>query len=177
MKDKVSTTEFSSASLKRSASDLATTQVHGLYQVKCFDKDGNLKWEDSFPNLVTTAGKNYLLDTGLDGGTAVTTWYLGLKNTGSAVAGDTLASHGSWTEFSSYTGNRKAVAFAAASGGSSAGTEVTFAITGSGTVYGCFLASADTGTSGTLYSAGDFGASKAVDYTDTLAVTYSSSLT
>lgn len=142
------------------------------FDVVCIDKDGCEKWRDTFHNLVTTEGKNKLLSTGFDADTQITTWYLGLKLTGTPDAADTLASHASWSEFTSYTGNRQAIVFGTASAASLAGAELTFAITGSGTVTGAFVCSVATGTSGTLYSAGDFsGGSKVVDNTDSLKVT------
>jgi hypothetical protein len=35
--------------------------ITGSYDVKCFDADGNLRWEDTIKNLVVTVGKNDLL--------------------------------------------------------------------------------------------------------------------
>jgi len=39
------------------------------------------------------------------------------------------------------------------------------------TVYGAFMASVNTGTTGTLLGAGDFGVARAVEIADTLSVT------
>lgn len=142
------------------------------YKVICLDKNGNIKWGDTFSNLVTTEGKNKLLSTGFDADTQITTWYLGLKEAGTPVIADTLASHGSWTENTGYTGNRQAIVFGTASAASLAGGELSFAITGSATIAGALIASVATGTSGTLYSVGDFsGGSKVVAASDTLKVT------
>jgi hypothetical protein len=44
-----------------------TVGIEGVYKVECRDKEGNLKWEDSFPNLVVAVGKQLLLDTLLKG--------------------------------------------------------------------------------------------------------------
>jgi hypothetical protein len=33
----------------------------GIFDVECFDKDGDLKWRDQAPNLVVNAGLNHLL--------------------------------------------------------------------------------------------------------------------
>ena len=41
--------------------------VHGHYHVECRDKDGNLKWEETAPNLVVAGGKQLMLDTLLRG--------------------------------------------------------------------------------------------------------------
>mgnify|MGYP003347770493 CR=1 FL=1 len=37
--------------------------IEGSWHVVCHDKDGNFKWEESFPNLVVAAGKELMLNT------------------------------------------------------------------------------------------------------------------
>lgn len=167
-------------------------EVHGKFAVECFDKDGNLKWADEFDNLVTTVGKNFALDTYLAGsGYTVTGPYMGLINTNAAAAvvGDTMASHAGWLEVGganapTYSGTRKTVAWSSASAGSKAtSAAASFAISGAGTVGGCFLVLGSgavntiDNTGGVLYSAGAFtGGSKVVADGDTLNVTYTASL-
>ena len=141
------------------------------YAFECRDADGKLKWADEFDNLVTTAGKNDLVDKYFKGATYTAAWYLGLKGTGSAAAGDTLAAHAGWAEVNPYSGNRPAITFGTTSGGSNTATTVSYSITGSATVAGAFIGSVNTGTSGVLYSAGDFPASRSVANGDTLNVT------
>ena len=166
--------------------------AHGWFTVEVFDKDGNLKWEDKFPNLVTTQGKNFLLDNGLAGSAYTATFYLGLISLVSYTAvavGDTAAQingTNAWKEAGlanapTYTGNRKtAVWSAAASGSKSLSAALSFAMTGSGTVKGAFLATTNTvdGTTGSLYSAGLFtsGDRSNILSGDTINVTYSASL-
>ena len=112
---------------------------------------------------------------------------MGLKGTGTAVAADTMTSHTTWSEVGlanlpTYSGNRPAPSFsAAASGSKTTSSVVTFSITGTGTVAGCFIniggsATKDT-TTGILFSAGDFSSSKSVVNGDTIAVTYTATLT
>lgn len=155
--------------------------VHGHYDVVCTDADGNEKWRESFDNLVTTVGKNKLLDSIL-GNAAAGAVVMGLKGTGAAAAVDTQASHAAWSEVGganapAYTGNRPTPAFSAAAAGSKAtSAAVAFAITSTGTVAGAFiniggLATKDD-TTGTLFSAGDFAASRSVASGDTVNVTY-----
>lgn len=150
------------------------------------------KWADDFDNVVTTVGKNLALDTYLAGSAyTVTGPYIGLINgsASSAVAADTMASHAAWLEVGAtnaptYTSPRKTAAWsAAASGSKSLSSAASFAITGAGTVGGCFLVlgsgavSTIDNTSGTLYSAGAFtGGSKTVANGDTLSVSYTASL-
>jgi hypothetical protein len=147
---------------------------HGKFTLECLDADGNIKWSSEFDNIVTDAGINYLLDAGLSGGTPITAWYVGLKGTGSVAAGDTLASHAGWSELTPYSGNRLAWTDGGVSAKSvtNSASPASFAITGTATVTGAFLASAATGTSGTLFSVGDSASSKSVEADDTLNVTY-----
>lgn len=151
--------------------------VAGVFHVKCFDKNGKLKWEDEAKNLVVNEGLNSILDVCFHASTQITTWYIGLKNTGTPAAGDTLASHATWTENSNYDeAARQEFVEAAASGQSitNSANVASFTIsTDSQTIAGAFLCSASTGTSGTLMSVADFtGGDKSADDGDTLEVTY-----
>jgi len=47
------------------------------YEVVCFDADGAEKWRDDFTNLVTTAGKNDIVDKYFKGSAYTAGWYLG----------------------------------------------------------------------------------------------------
>jgi hypothetical protein len=177
-----------------------TVGIEGFYEVKCHDKDGNLKWEDSFPNLVNAVGKELMLDTLLKGSSySVTGPFLGLISGASPTFGtgsDTQTSHAGWTEFTNYTVGGSAVrgtaVFASAtSAGStpsnvttSAATAIVYTITGAGgTVSGCFLvtgsgaSSAQSNTGGVLYSAGAFTTAKVTTAGDTVSVTYSTTAT
>jgi hypothetical protein len=177
-----------------------TVGIEGFYHVKCHDKDGNLKWEESFPNLVNAVGKELMLDTLLTGVSyTVVGPFLGLISGASPTFGtgsDTNTSHPGWTEFVNYTVGGSAVrgtaVFASAtSAGStpsnvttSAATAITYTITGGGgTVGGCFLvtgsgaSSAQNNTGGVLYSAGAFTTAKITTAGDTVAVTYSTTAT
>ena len=137
----------------------------------CVDADGNEKWRESVRNLVTTEGKNDLIDKYFKGSAYTAAWYLGLKGTGSPVAGDTLASHGGWSEINPYTGNRPAITFGTTASGSNTATAVSFPITATATVYGAFITSVNSGTSGKLYSATDFSVARSVASGDTVNVT------
>jgi hypothetical protein len=156
--------------------------------------DGRIVNEWDWKNVVATVGKNVMLDAALAGSTySVTGPYMGLISsvsyTTGPAAGDTMSSHGGWTEAGAtnaptYTAPRKTCAWSAAAAGAKAlSSALSFAITGTGTVKGCFIAyftgavSTIDNTSGTLWSAGVFtGGDKAVANTDTLNVSYSTSL-
>lgn len=135
------------------------------------------KWVEAFGNLVTTVGKNDLLTNQFKGSSYTAAWYLGLiDNSGfSAVAaGDTMSSHGGWTESTAYSdGARKTLSFGTASSGSLAASAASFSINGSATINGAFCVTNSTkgGTTGTLYSAGSFSATRTVANGDTLNVT------
>lgn len=141
------------------------------YAVECVGPDGKLKWREEFHNLVTTVGKNDIIDKYFKGSAYTAAWYLGLKGAGSAAVGDTLASHAGWAEVTPYAGNRPAITFGTTSGGSNTASSVSYTINATATVAGAFLSSVNTGTSGILYSAGDFAASRGVASGDTLNVT------
>ena len=172
----------------------------GHYHVVCRDANGNLKWEEEFPNLVVAIGKQLMLDTLLrTSGTYTTVGpFLGLTNaTLTPAATDTMTTLvGGSKEFTNYTVGGSAVrgtaVFAAStSTGStpsnvttSTATAITYTITGAGgTVYGCFLVtgsgavSTKTSTAGTLYSEGNFATAKATTAGDTVSVTYSTTAT
>lgn len=141
------------------------------YRFECYDSLGVLKWVEEFENLVTTGGKTDIIDKYLKGSSYTAAWYLGLKGTGSAAAGDTLASHAGWTEQTPYAGNRPTITWGTTSSGSNTASAVSISINASATVAGGFTCTVNTGTSGILYSVGDFSASRTVASGDTLNVT------
>lgn len=173
--------------------------LEGFYEVVCRDADGNIKWEEKFPNLVVAVGKQLMLDTLLKGSAyTVVGPYLGLiSGTGNTfAAADTMTSHAGWSEFVNYTVGGSAIrgtaVFASATSSgltpsnvtTSAATAITYTITGAGGVVGgCFLVtgpgavSTQSNTSGTLYSAGAFGTAKTTTVGDTVSVTYSTTAT
>ena len=184
--DKITATDKVEAATKYNTMPSDTMGIGGHYTAICYSVDGFVKWADEIDNIVTTVGRNFTLDTAF-GNTAGGAVVMGLKGTGTAVAADTQASHASWLEVGlanapTYSGNRPTPAFSAASSGSKAtSSAVSFAITSTGTVAGCFIniggSATKDSTTGTLFSAGDFSSSKAVVSGDTIAVTYTATLT
>jgi hypothetical protein len=164
-----------------------SARAGGVYTVTCVGADGKEKWSDTFHNLVVNQGLQDMNTKYFAGSAYTAAWFLGLvTGPGSGTtfaAADTLASHAGWTENTNYTGNRKAVTFGTATTADpsvigNSGSPSAFTMNANAqTIAGAFLCSVDTGTSGILFSAGDFtGGDKVVDSGDTLNVTYSFSL-
>jgi hypothetical protein len=166
----------------------AKARAGGVYKVQCVGADGHVKWEEEMHNLVVNQGLQNMVAAYLDAATQTTVWYIGLitgPGSGTTIAAaDTLASHAGWTEFTDYSGDRKTATFGTATTADpsvidNTASPASFSITGAGgTVAGAFLASVDTGTSGTLFSASDFQApgDRVVVSGDTLNVQYTFSL-
>jgi len=162
-------------------------KAQGHYTATCYDKDGNVKWTDTwFPNTVTTVGGNDMLDKYFAGSSYTAAWYLGLISSVSysaIAAADTMSSHSGWTEAGAtnaptYSQSaRPTTAWSSAASKSKAlSSALTFSITSTGTLKGAFLTSVATkdGTTGILFSAGLFtGGDKAVSNGDTVSVSYS----
>jgi hypothetical protein len=185
------------ATLQANTGTNETLGVEGFYKVECRDAQGNLKWDEEFPNLVVAIGKQLMFDTLLKGSSYTTVGpFLGLiGNSTTFAAADTMTSK-TWTEFVNYTVGGVAVrgtaVFASATSSgttpsnvtTSAATTIVYTITGAGgTVYGCFLVTGtgavntQSSTAGTLYSEGNFTASKTVTAGDTVSVTFSTTAT
>jgi hypothetical protein len=159
----------------------------GVFHVQCLDKDGNLKWETSEHNLVVNEGLQNMNTEYFKGSTYSASFFLGLiTGPGSGTtfaAADTLASK-AWTEYTDYSGSRKAVTFGTATTAdpsviSNTASPASFTISGAGgTVAGAFLCTVASGTSGVLFSESDFQSpgDRVVVSGDTLNVTYTFSL-
>jgi hypothetical protein len=198
-KELSSTGDHAEISMQSNVAGTETVGIEGVYHVVCHDAEGNVKWEDRFPNLVNAVGKQLMLDTLLSGTSYTTVGpFLGLISGASPTfaAADTMVTHAGWTEFVNYTVSGSAVrgtaVFSAASSSGTTpsnvttktATAITYTITGAGgTVGGCFLVtgsgavSTQSSTAGTLYSAGAFSTAKVTTAGDTVSVTYSTTAT
>lgn len=181
-------TDSVSAGLVAKTGFSESAKAGGVFHVQCFDKDGNLKWEDQMHNLVVNVGLQDMNTQYFKGSAYTAAFYLGLiTGPGSSTtyaAGDTLSSHAGWTEFTNYSGSRKAVTFGTATTAdpsviTNSASPAQFSITSSGgTVAGAFLCTVASGTSGVLFSEADFQSpgDRVVVSGDTLNVTYTFSL-
>ena len=187
--EKTKATDVVSSGLTCGTKAGETAQATGKYYVECHDKDGNLKWTAESKNLVVNGGLQYMAGTALTSVAQVTTWYLGLYGAGASntpAASDTMSSHAGWTENTTYSNaTRVAAVFVTATTANpsivtNAASPAAFNINGTTTIGGAFLTSSSTkgGTTGTLFSAADFGSpgDRSVVSGDTLSVTYQFSL-
>ena len=187
--EKLKATDTVSSGLTCNTKAGEDAKATGLFEIKCHDKDGNLKWEAQSKNLVVNVGLQYMAGSALTSVTQITTWYVGLYGAGASntpAAADTMSSHAGWTEVVAYSNStRVAATFVTATAANpsvvtNTASPATFNINGTTTVGGAFLTSgsAKSGTTGTLFSAADFGApgDRSVVSSDTLSVTYTFSL-
>ena len=188
--EKMNAVASASASIANASAMGEAMDAQGVYKVQCFEYEGGpLLWEDTFDNVVCTAGKNLALDTILTGSAyTVTGPYMGLISSVSytaVAATDTMASHSGWTEAGTTNAPtfaaRGTPAWSAASAGAKAtSAAVSFTMTGAGTLVGAFMAFG-TGavttlmsTTGTLLSAGAFsGGNQVVSSGNVVTVSYS----
>lgn len=155
-------------------------RVGGRFEVECFGPDGQLKWQDSFENLVVTEGLEYILGILLKGETPSDPWYIGLTDgTPTVDAGDSLTgTHAGWTEVTAYSeSTRQEFVDGAISTNEvdNSASKASFSINSDATtIGGAFLADDSTqGANGTLLCVGAFtGGDKTADNGDTLTVQY-----
>jgi hypothetical protein len=185
--DKAHSTDTVAAGLVAGTQSTSGAKGGGVFHFQCLDKDGNVKWEETTHNLVVNEGLQDMNTKYFQGSSYTAGWYLGLiTGPGSGTtyaAADTLASHAGWTEFTNYSGARKAVTFGTATTADpsviTTSSALSFSISSSGgTVAGAFLCTVSSGTSGVLFSEADFQSpgDRVVVSGDTLNVTYTFSL-
>jgi hypothetical protein len=169
------------------AGEMDELHALGRYGVEIRDENGTLLHAEELQNLVTTQGKNAMLDTFLGRTTAYAAAYFGLINSATApVLADTYASHGFTEAGTSIVAARLAPTWAAAATGAKAtSTGSTFTLTTGATIYGLMLVFGPAGTSaagdtaasgGVLFSAGQFASAITVPANSTITVTYSLSV-
>lgn len=190
--EKVNASELAGASVIRGGLSNEVAIAHGVYTATLIGADGQEKWTETFPNLVTTQGKNYLLTNTFSSVATVNVRMSLITSATTPLVTDTYATPtGGTTEAGSGVigTTRPTPTFSAASAGSIAtSSAVAFSIVGSATISGCMVVMASTlGTlatvgntatsGGILYSAGAFtGGNKTVSNGDTLNVTYTASV-
>lgn len=181
MLDKTKAADMVTAGIGKNGSLEAVVTTGGVFYVTCHDANGDIKWEDSFHNLVVNVGLQDVNNKYFAGSAYTAAWYIGLVTaTATYAAGDTSASHAGWTENVAYSqATRPALAFGASTLANPSvitATAATFTMNGTATIGGAFVITNSTkgGTTGILFSEGNFaGGNKSVTSGDTLNVTYS----
>lgn len=189
MKVEAKSTDRVAGAIESNTGSFDSAAGGGVFHFQCFDKDGNLKWEDRCHNLVVNQGLQDMNTKYFKGTTYSAAWYIGLVDAAGFTAydpADTLASHTGWTETTAYSGaNRATATFGTATTAdpsviNNSLSQAQFNITGSVTVKGAFLtATQDKLTNtGVLFSVSSFQApgDRMVVNGDTLNVTYEFSL-
>jgi hypothetical protein len=153
--------------------------LKGRFHIEHFDAQGNLKGKYEVPNGIVDVGLNHILETEFNGGTPVTSWYIGLVNNAgwSAFANaDTMGSHAGWVESDDYAEATRPewTAGTAASRAITNASTVDFSMDATVTLKGIFITSVATklGTTGVLWSTAAFASTVAATNGDTLKVTY-----
>lgn len=147
-----------------------------VHHFECFDADGNLKWTETVENLTTNVGLNEMLTQFWKGSAYSASFFVGLKLAGTIAAGDTMGSHGGWTESAAYSNaTRPALTLGTVASQSvdNSASKAVFNINATATIAGAFVTTNSTvsGTTGILIGASDFAASRSVQNLDTLNVT------
>jgi hypothetical protein len=156
----------------------ADARFRNVYEIVARDRFGNVKWTERIHNIVVTEGLNDVLTKYFKGSGYTAAWYVGLKGTGTIIAGDTAASHSGWSEVIAYSeGARPTLTLGSASAGaiSNTASKAVFTISSNGTdVYGIFITSVATkgSTTGVLFGGADFGTARTgLQSGDTLTIT------
>lgn len=158
-------------------------RLKGTFTIVHRDKNGKILSKEKITNLVTNEGFDYMLNTALHGGSAISAWYFAPWKTNTApVVGDTYASPTNTEADAEISeGTRQEWAEGASSGQSVTGAtaaKITAAsnvtIYGAGIVGGGTAATtkADTAGGGTLFASALFSAAKTLAAGESLDLTY-----
>jgi len=165
---------------------LELARIGFIYDLTYIARDGSVKWRERVHNLIPYAGRDYILNASLLGGSQLTTWFIGLyQNARTPLAADTMATLiadcGELVTYTNVGGNRLALTPDALSNGvfSNLGTPAEFEFTADRTVRGGFISSSapQSGTTGTLLSAVQLSTPKVITTGEKLQVVAGLSLT
>jgi hypothetical protein len=159
--------------------------IASRWDFECYDKDGNLKWQElDRPNVVTTEGLNYLLEVMFRHGLQIqdNDWFITAIETDTTAAITQTYAVPVYTEWDGYTeAARQLYVPAAASGGAVTNTasKAIFTASEDKTLYGGALVGGgsaastwkDTAGGGILFCYSKFSSSKAVESGDTFKIT------
>ena len=155
-------------------------RLGGMFTVE-LKRDGKVIHSEKFHNVITTEGRDNILDVMFDAATQVTSWFVGLiDNAGytGVSAADTHDSHTGWDENTDFDESTRPewAPDAASSQSISNSLTVDFSINGTVTIKGIFVSGLNTKGSTSsaplLWSAGAFATNVTAVNGDTLSVTY-----
>lgn len=104
--DKAKSTDQAAASISAGGGAKDKVKAGGVFRIQCRDREGNIKWEEQSHNLVVNEGLQDMNAKYFTGSGYTALWYLGLYGPAASnnpSAGDTMLSHGGWTEVTSYS--------------------------------------------------------------------------
>ena len=156
--------------------------LEGVWHVIHKDKNGKILSDDTFKNLITKEGIDYLLNAGVHGDTQISAWYFApFEDDHTPAATDTYASPG-YTETNKYSeSNRQEWAEGGSSDQSVTNTTAaTITANAAVTIYGAGIVGGgtaadtkqDTAGGGTLLASGKFSSAKSLENGETLDLTY-----
>ena len=169
-----------SASIEASRGLKSGFLIGTTWDFECYDKDGNLKWEErNRPNIVTNEGLNHLLNVVFHGTTAFSPWYIGAVESNTTAAATMTYATPVFTEWDGYTeAVRQEFVESAASSQSitNSASKATFTSSEAMTLYGGALFSyatmSDTAHAGAvLFCYSLFSSSKPVENLDVFKIT------
>ena len=151
-------------------------KLGSIWEVVCYDADGKEKWREVNENLVVDVGLDDVLTNYFKGSGYTAAHYVGLKGAGTPAAGDTMGSHSTWSEITSFSEtNRPTLTLGSVSSKSvdNSASKALFTQTATTSIVGAFLTTNNTkgGTAGILYGAVDFSSPQSVVSGDVLLVT------
>lgn len=160
-----------------------SNRIGGHFHTECYDKYGNLKWEDYADNIVVDEGLNAIMDIMFGGGTQITTWYCCLFENDFTPDGDETYAVPGYTESTAYDeSTRPEYDESAAVSGmiTNSASKATFTINATKTIYGASIVGGggspttkgNTAGGGTLFCAARFTSSRSVEDDDVINLTY-----
>lgn len=178
--DRLGFQDKAEGSIESSKNNSSGFKIYSTWDFECYDKHGNLKWEErNRPNVCTHEGLDKLLNVMFDNVAAIATWYVALVKTDTSAAATMTYATPVYTEDTDYTETVRQTYNGTVSSQviTNSASKATFTIDNGGqTLYGASLVSSnvkgDTSAAGAvLFCYSKFSAGKAVESGDTFKVT------